>query len=67
MNGSHSRAYQLLNEVKLYLERNYKPDGYNVGWNCGHVGGQHVFHSHLHIIPRYANEKMAEKRYQVFI
>lgn len=53
--------YQLLHEVKLYVDQNYKPDGYNVGWNCGYVGGQHVFHAHLHIIPRYANEPMAGK------
>ncbi|MED4754734.1 HIT family protein [Brevibacillus choshinensis] len=54
-------TYQLLHEVKLYLDEKYNPDGYNVGWNCGQVGGQHVFHSHLHVIPRYANEIMAGK------
>ncbi|WP_314799987.1 HIT family protein [Paenibacillus roseipurpureus] len=56
-----NETFQLLQEVKLYLDQNYKPDGYNVGWNCGHVGGQHVFHSHLHVIPRYADESMAGK------
>lgn len=30
-----------------------KPDGYTLGWNVGAVGGQHVFHTHLHIIPRF--------------
>ncbi|WP_268966428.1 HIT family protein [Paenibacillus cymbidii] len=54
-------TYRLLFEVKEYLDLNYEPDGYNVGWNCGHVGGQHIFHSHLHVIPRYADEKMAGK------
>lgn len=54
-------TYQLLHEVKLYLDQKYNPDGYNVGWNCGHVGGQHVFHSHLHVIPRYTDEIMAGK------
>ena len=33
-----------------------KPDGYTLGWNVGAVGGQHVFHAHLHIIPRFAGE-----------
>ncbi|WP_339296261.1 HIT domain-containing protein [Paenibacillus sp. FSL W7-1279] len=28
-------TYQLLHEVKIYLDDKYKPDGYNVGWNCG--------------------------------
>lgn len=46
---------------KEHRETIFEPDGYNVGWNCGHVGGQHVFHSHLHVIPRYAEEKMAGK------
>lgn len=54
-------TYHLLQEVKAYLDQTYKPDGYNVGWNCGNVGGQHIFHSHLHVIPRYADEKMAGK------
>ncbi|MFD2615690.1 HIT family protein [Paenibacillus gansuensis] len=56
-----NETFKLLQEVKLYLDQNYKPDGYNVGWNCGYVGGQHVFHSHLHVIPRYADESMAGK------
>jgi len=52
---------ELIDEVKQYLDKKYNPDGYNVGWNCGKVGGQHVFHSHLHIVPRYADEPYAGK------
>ena len=26
--------------------------GFNIGWNCGGVAGQTVFHSHVHLIPR---------------
>jgi diadenosine tetraphosphate (Ap4A) HIT family hydrolase len=33
------------------------PDGFTLGWNVGAVGGQHVFHTHLHIIPRFKGEK----------
>lgn len=54
-------TYALLKEVKNYIDQEYKPDGYNVGWNCGTVGGQHVFHAHLHVIPRYADELYAGK------
>ncbi|TYP74479.1 HIT family protein [Paenibacillus methanolicus] len=54
-------TYRLLGEVKAYLDFNYAPDGYNIGWNCGAVGGQHIFHAHMHVIPRYAHEKMAGK------
>ena len=49
----------LVDRVKKYLDAKYNPDGYNVGWNCGAIGGQHVFHAHLHIIPRYADEPYA--------
>jgi len=47
---------QLIDRVKRYLDEKYSPDGYNVGWNCGDVGGQAIFHAHLHIIPRYSDE-----------
>lgn len=32
-------AYQLLQQVKEHLDQKYKPDGYNVGWNCGSSHG----------------------------
>ena len=50
---------QLIDKAKGYLDSMYKPDGYNLGWNCGAVGGQVVFHAHMHIIPRYADEPRA--------
>ncbi|MFC7680747.1 HIT family protein [Paenibacillus sp. GCM10028914] len=54
-------TYALLKEVKYIIDQEYKPDGYNVGWNCGSVGGQHIFHAHLHVLPRYADEFYAGK------
>jgi diadenosine tetraphosphate (Ap4A) HIT family hydrolase len=54
-------TYQLLQEAKAWIDQTYRPDGYNVGWNSGTVGGQHVFHSHMHVIPRYADEPYAGK------
>ena len=51
----------LLNHVKKFLDNKYKPDGYNLGWNVGEIGGQFVFHSHLHVIPRYKDEPLAKK------
>lgn len=56
-----SASYDLLQKVKAHLDRDYSPDGYNVGWNCGQVGGQHIFHAHLHIIPRFKDEPLAGK------
>jgi diadenosine tetraphosphate (Ap4A) HIT family hydrolase len=26
--------------------------GYNLGWNCGEIAGQSVWHCHAHLIPR---------------
>ena len=49
----------LLKELKEYLDEKYKPDGYNIGWNVGEVGGQEVAHAHMHVIPRYADEPYA--------
>jgi diadenosine tetraphosphate (Ap4A) HIT family hydrolase len=49
----------LLHRVKSFLNERYAPDGYNIGWNCGAVGGQEIFHAHLHIIPRFKDEPFA--------
>lgn len=52
-------TFDLLRRGKALLDEAYQPDGYNVGWNCGSVAGQHVFHAHLHFIPRFADEPLA--------
>ena len=54
-------TFSLLAEVKIFLDAEYNPEGYNLGWNCGAVAGQTVFHAHLHVIPRYASEPYAGK------
>jgi diadenosine tetraphosphate (Ap4A) HIT family hydrolase len=54
-------TFDLLQRAKLWVDRQYAPDGYNVGWNCGPVGGQEVFHAHLHLIPRFKDEPLAGK------
>ena len=54
-------TFQLLARVKEWMERRFSPDGYNVGWNCGRIGGQEVFHAHMHVIPRFRQEPLAGK------
>ena len=54
-------TFSLLTEAKALLDVEYDPQGYNLGWNCGAVAGQTVFHAHLHVIPRYASEPYAGK------
>jgi diadenosine tetraphosphate (Ap4A) HIT family hydrolase len=51
----------LLQEVKMYLDHEFQPAGYNLGWNCGAAAGQEVFHAHLHVIPRYEDEPYVGK------
>ena len=52
-------TYQLLQEAKKLLDEKYQPNGYNLGWNCEAIAGQEIFHAHLHVIPRYADEPLA--------
>ncbi len=54
-------TYELLQEVKDFLDQEYRSQGYNIGWNCGEVGGQEIFHAHLHVIPRFEDEPLAGK------
>ncbi len=42
--------------AKFLIELEYKPDGYNIGMNCGAAAGQTVFHFHCHVIPRYIGD-----------
>lgn len=56
-----SATFELLREAKAFLDKEYSPQGYNIGWNVGRIGGQEVFHAHLHIIPRYSDEPLAGK------
>jgi diadenosine tetraphosphate (Ap4A) HIT family hydrolase len=54
-----SATFDLLLEVKTYLESTIKAQGYNIGWNVGPVGGGHVPQAHLHVIPRFEDEPFA--------
>ncbi|MDR6882414.1 HIT domain-containing protein [Bacillus sp. 3255] len=54
-------TFELLQQVKELLDKEYAPQGYNLGWNCGNVGGQEIFHAHMHVIPRFDDEPLAGK------
>ncbi len=43
-------------KAKELIEPEYKPDGYNIGINCGKSAGQTVMHFHCHLIPRYIGD-----------
>ena len=48
---------ELLDEAKAVLDREHKPDGYNIGINDGQAAGQTVMHVHIHLVPRYRGDK----------
>jgi diadenosine tetraphosphate (Ap4A) HIT family hydrolase len=44
--------WELVGRVRERLLAEYKPDGFNIGFNDGLAAGQTVSHAHVHIIPR---------------
>ena len=48
--------WELVDEVKPIIDRDFSPDGYNVGVNIGAAAGQSIPHLHIHVIPRYAGD-----------
>src|SRR6056297_2517558 len=42
-----------LEAAKREIEKEHRPDGYNIGVNIGEAAGQTVLHLHVHLIPRY--------------
>ena len=48
--------WALVEEAKLYLDRQHAPAGYNIGINVGVEAGQTVMHLHVHLIPRYRGD-----------
>jgi len=47
---------QALDEAKETLDKEFSPDGYNIGINDGEAAGQTVMHLHVHLIPRYKGD-----------
>lgn len=42
--------------IKLILDKQYQPNGYNIGFNVKPAGGQTINHVHMHVIPRYRGD-----------
>lgn len=42
-----------IDAAKAEIEKDHRPDGYNIGVNSGAAAGQTIFHLHVHLIPRY--------------
>ena len=48
--------FELLDSCKVYLDKNYNSDGFNIGINVGTDAGQTIMHVHIHLIPRYKGD-----------
>ncbi|MGA9575187.1 MAG: HIT family protein [Lysobacterales bacterium] len=48
--------WALVDEMKSIIDKEFKPDGYNVGVNIGETAGQSIPHLHIHMIPRYKGD-----------
>lgn len=45
--------FRAVKAVTARIRDGLGPLGFNIGWNHGAAAGQHVFHLHVHILPRY--------------
>ncbi|MBN2160652.1 MAG: HIT domain-containing protein [Spirochaetes bacterium] len=54
--GEALALHRLAADTLRFLTEEFRPDGFNVGYNLGKGSGASVPHLHLHIVPRYANE-----------
>lgn len=48
--------FDLIERCRDLIDKKFKPDGYNIGVNCGESAGQSVMHVHMHLIPRYKGD-----------
>ena len=46
----------LLCQAKVVADKEFSPQGYNIGINDGAAAGQTVPHLHLHLIPRFEGD-----------
>lgn len=49
-------VWQMVGKVQEFLEIEYNPNGYNIGFNVGRDAGQTIDHVHIHVIPRYKGD-----------
>lgn len=47
---------EAIQKAKGILDREFNPDGYNIGVNNGEDAGQSIPHLHVHLIPRYQGD-----------
>lgn len=49
-------VFLVVQKIAKKIDEVLKPDGFNVGMNNKPSAGQVIFHAHVHIMPRFAND-----------
>jgi len=52
-----AKAYKLAKKMATVMTDVFGADGFNILQNNNEAAGQSVFHFHIHLIPRYENDK----------
>lgn len=52
-----AHLYQAVNEVAKQIKRAMNPESFNIGLNDGPAAGQGIPHVHVHVIPRFKNDR----------
>ncbi len=52
---------KMIKKIKQIIDKEFKPDAYNIGINNGNESGKTIFHLHIHIIPRYKGDVKIQK------
>tara|TARA_Y100001951_G_C11270209_1_gene258241 strand:+ start:205 stop:546 length:342 start_codon:yes stop_codon:yes gene_type:complete len=56
LSSERDDLWDLVEQAKAILDKQFSPDSYNVGFNDGPAAGQTINHCHIHLIPRYAGD-----------
>jgi len=51
-----AEMHSLLVQAIKFIDEEFSPSGYNIGYNLGDGSGASIPHLHQHIVPRYTNE-----------
>lgn len=58
--GAGARIQSIARELAITLKNAYKAQGITIIQNNEPYGGQHAFHYHMHVIPRYAGDELCK-------
>ena len=56
-----SACWFMVNKVQEILNKEFQPDGFNVGMNINRAAGQTMMHTNIHVIPRYQGDAVGTK------